>query len=398
MLYTFKKGKQSIGYMKGEFIMASISKYRTKKGDFYRIQIYAGKDINGKRIVKTFRGFKTKREAKMAADKLSAEITSGNFLAKNNITFSQVYRTWFATYSIQLKESSISFIQLVFKNHILPFLGDTSIQKITVSQCQKMVNEWIKKELISSKKIALYTSKIFEMAISLEYITKNPMKKVVFTKVKKKSKNQNFYTRDELQKFLISAKKRCPFQIYVLFRLLAFSGLRKGEALVLTWNDIDFSSGKIKICKTLARGIKSRVFISSTKTESSERNIYVDRKTLDLLKEWKLMQRKKFFGIGFNTNTSKQLVFSNEKNSLLIHSTPNWWVKKVAEEAGIHEITPHGFRHTYATLAIQGGMNPKELQVQLGHADIRTTLQVYTSVTEEQKMSIPEKFTSLVNF
>lgn len=62
--------------------MASISKYKTKKGDFYRIQLYAGKDSNGKRIVKTVRGFKTKREAKMAADKLSAEIASGKVLKR----------------------------------------------------------------------------------------------------------------------------------------------------------------------------------------------------------------------------------------------------------------------------------------------------------------------------
>lgn len=73
-------------------------------------------------------------------------------------------------------------------------------------------------------------------------------------------------------------------------------------------------------------------------------------------------------------------------------------ITKISHEIGEHSITPHGFRHTYATLAIQSGMNPKELQAQLGHSNIQTTLQIYTAVTDEQRMTTPNKFTSFVNF
>lgn len=73
-------------------------------------------------------------------------------------------------------------------------------------------------------------------------------------------------------------------------------------------------------------------------------------------------------------------------------------MSRITEEYDLKHIPVHGFRHTYATLAIQGGMPPKELQEQLGHTDIKTTLNIYTSVTDKQKEQTPEKFTSFVNF
>ncbi|WP_191976180.1 tyrosine-type recombinase/integrase [Ligilactobacillus saerimneri] len=70
----------------------------------------------------------------------------------------------------------------------------------------------------------------------------------------------------------------------------------------------------------------------------------------------------------------------------------------MADEIGLHRITLHGFRHTYATLAAQGGMPIKELQAQLGHSDVKITLDIYTSVTAEQRKGTADKYTAFVNF
>jgi len=378
--------------------MASISKYKTKKGDFYRIQLYAGKDANGKRIVKTVRGFKTKREAKMAANKLSAEIASGKVLKKSGITFSEVYEQWLDSYSLSVREQTLVNVEILFRRHIVPFLGSSPIQKITVSQCQKMINEYARSGFTSTKKCVAYASKIFKFAISMDYTDKNPCDKIIVPKVSKKNSIENFYTKKELSRFISVAEKRCPYQMYTLFRLLAFTGMRKGEALALTWSDIDFKRASLTINKTISKGKGNKKLISQTKTEASNRTIYIDKKTLSILEKWRNRQRKLLFERGYNSNNINQLVFSSYRNLQMPYALPNAWIKKVANEADIHVISVHGLRHTYATLAIQGGVNPKELQAQLGHSNIQTTLQIYTAITDEQRIATPDKFTSFVNF
>ena len=74
------------------------------------------------------------------------------------------------------------------------------------------------------------------------------------------------------------------------------------------------------------------------------------------------------------------------------------WLIKIANHAGLPRIKVHGFRHTYATLAIQAGMNVKQLQYQLGHDDVQTTLSIYTTLTQSDKVRTADIFTSLVNF
>lgn len=334
----------------------------------------------------------------MAADKLSAEIASGNFLEKTDLTFSDVYEHWLDTYKLTVREHTLMCVESLFKAHILPILGDTPIQKITARQCQLMVNSLAQSNLTAIKNYTVQASRIFEFAISMDYISKNPFNKVIIPKVKKASKPPKFYTRDELELFMVTAQKQCPPQFYTLFRLLAFSGIRIGEASALTWNDIDFDSAAITINKTVTHLKNGKTTVSDPKTKSSNRTVYIDKKTLVILQQWQNMQRIELLKQGVNANSPQQLVFTNMTNSFIVRDTSDRWIKKISKESGVHPISPHGFRHTYATLAIQSGMNPKELQAQLGHSNIQTTLQIYTAITNEQRITTPDKFVSFVNF
>lgn len=173
--------------------------------------------------------------------------------------------------------------------------------------------------------------------------------------------------------------------------------MRKGEVLALQWRDINFLKHKISINKTQSNG-DGKLIIQSTKTAASEREIFIDNKTLGILKDWKKKQKVQLFQLGFNSSSKDQFVFSSTLNKMHNPNKPRVWMSRITEEYDLKHIPVHGFRHTYATLAIQGGMPPKELQEQLGHTDIKTTLNIYTSVTDKQKEQTPEKFTSFVNF
>lgn len=193
------------------------------------------------------------------------------------------------------------------------------------------------------------------------------------------------------------AKEDDP-KVYTLFRILAFSGMRKGEALALTWNDINFKDGTVTISKTLTRGEGNRLIIQTPKTANSKRIISLDGQTLEILKQWRITQKKTYFMLGYNTMKKGQLVFSNQKNELLQPSVTRKYIVAVCEKYGLKQITTHGFRHTHCSLLFEAGASIKEVQDRLGHSDIKTTMNIYAHVTKNRKDETAQKFANYLGF
>lgn len=168
--------------------------------------------------------------------------------------------------------------------------------------CQKHVNEWFI-EFQGYDIVKRYASRVFYFAIKRGYILKNPMKLVEMPKriiepIEKEEKNENYYNKEQLVQFLNYLEKGTNHKAYVLFRLVAFSGMRRGEALSLTWNDINFKTNEVRINKTLTRGENGRLFVKTTKTKKSIRTIGMDEKTMLILEEWKKRQKQDYFKLG----------------------------------------------------------------------------------------------------
>lgn len=381
--------------------MATFRKYKTKKGMLWRYQILVGTDtVTGKRKYKTKGGFYTKKEAKLAADEVEKKINNPNFLDNENITFGEVYERWIDNYKLTVKESSFYTVELQYKSKILPILGNKKINQITTIECQDLINYWYSIPLKNYKAIFNLITRIFKYAKQLKIVTDDPTSSVIIPKASRQFNNlehsRNYYTRDELKMFLEYAEKHEKYKIYVLFRLLAFSGIRKSEALALTWNDVDFKKAQITINKTII--LVSKVKVTTPKTKSSNRTVFIDKKTLSILSEWRLIQKKELLQKGFNFLSHNQLVFSGRNNDYIIPTTISKMMNRVSEGCNLPHITVHGLRHTYATLAAQGGMPVKQLQAQLGHSKVEITLDVYTSITDEQRKDTANQYTSFVNF
>ncbi|WP_153721059.1 site-specific integrase [Sporosarcina cascadiensis] len=382
----------------------TIEPYTLKNGEKrYRFKIYIGIDpLTGKELRTTRSKFKTKKEAELALARIKLEIDKGTFRKKQVETYQEIYDLWVIQYEKTVEESSFVKTTGLFRNHILPAMGEYKIEKIHVDVCQKHVDEWAVK-LKRFHMVKAYAAKVLDFAIKRGYIQTNPFTHVDMpTAASKKAtvnseeELENFYTREQLIEFLSCLEKENNYKAYVFFRLLAFSGIRKGEAFALTWNDLNFTTNEIRINKALSRGKASKLYVKSTKTGIA-RTIKMEEKTMAVLKEWKKKQKQDYLALGFNTLNPKQLVFSNEYNEYMQPTKTRKWILHVQDKYKLGTITTHGLRHTHCSLLFEAGANLKEVQDRLGHSDVKTTMDIYTHVSQKAKEEAINKFDSFMS-
>ncbi|WP_395318165.1 tyrosine-type recombinase/integrase [Fructilactobacillus frigidiflavus] len=379
----------------------AISQYVDKKGNkFYKIQVYLGKDPQtGRDKRTTLRGFKTKTQAKNASIQAKLDFINGKQKKPQNRTFKEVYKDWYESYKLTVRESTIARTAGMFNNHILKAFGDKRINTITTSDVQRAINKWYKITDRNYKKWFNYTGLVFKYAIKTKIITENPCSMVTIPRKQQKygKKKINFWDINQLNKFMNCIDPDKELEKYTLFRVLAYSGMRRGELLALKWQDINFSKSTIDINKTVAQGYGGKQIIQRTKTNAGYRTITMDKITMKYLKNWRVAQKKLYMMYGFNTMNKSQLVFSNSKNKLKSLNTPLKWLNAIIEKNGLAKITIHGFRHTHATILASNGASVKEVQDRLGHDDVKTTLQVYTHISEDDRRKTSQIFSDAMD-
>ncbi|EOS7700428.1 site-specific integrase [Enterococcus hirae] len=382
--------------------MAMIKQYQKKNGEkAWYFKTYLGIDpLTGKKRYTTKRGFKTQKEAKIALSRLELELQKAGIPINTNTTFKKAAELWLENYKKTVKESSYSRTKIIFDKHIYPKFGNIKLSKINTAYCQKVVNDWSEKG--TSKQYPLfvnYMNKVFKYAINIGLTSDNPTLNLIIPKPQiKTEKKLKLYTKEQLELFLneVSQEQNPYFKNrdYTLFRLLAFSGCRIGEILALTWDNINFKTHEMAIKKTVARSDK--YYISETpKTKKSNRIIYLDEKTIKQLKFWKLEQRKYLFQLGF---TKANYLFTNDENSFTINQAVAERYNVYRERAGLSYIGLHGFRHTHASMLYEAGADHKEVQERMGHANIKTTMDTYTHITNSKKEETTQKLTNYINF
>lgn len=379
--------------------MASIQKYKNKKGkQLYKFKIYLGTDpITNKQITTTRRGFTSIKSAKSAARKLQTEFEEQGWGSDNTSdirTFQQLFEVWFENYQLSVKKSTATDSWQIYERYIKPKFGSSNIQRINVLFCQKCVNYWYK-NYREARHIKNTVSQILRYGISLEVIDENPMAKVTLPRpLPKRDNSNNFYSKKELKHFFDSLNDIGDLRYIAFFRFLAYTGVRKSEALALQWKDFNFKNNTVKISKTIYYDARlKQVIVQEPKTKSSNRVLDLDPKTVSIMQSWRADQQKRFIKIGINVMNAKQYVFTQEKsNRLLVPNSVNDWLKWIYKKHPQKKITVHGFRHTHASLLFEAGATIKEVQERLGHSNSKTTLDIYTHVVKEKKKETALKF------
>lgn len=348
-----------------------IKKYTTQNGTRYKFGIRLGDKTT------TRCGFITQTEAIREYTRLKDEEERK---VTNQKTFYEVYEEWLEIYRTKVKDSTFYKTERVFYNHIFPYFYKQYIHEITPRDCQQFIMDCSayvrgREYFNQAKKVAVYAQK-------MGYIKENPFNNVIEPKFKKGTVQKNYLEIDEVKKLLDYYKDNLYW--HTLFRLMIFTGIRRGEVLSLEWDDVNFKKNTISINKTLSLGINNKPYVSSTKTERSNRVLLVDDITMELLKQ---LKEKSKYDIVFPSQSGKHARLGNIGDKL----------NKAIKDTGISNVRVHDLRHTHATLLFSSGANAKEVQERLGHADIFTTMNIYTHVTNDNTRKTLNRFIDLMD-
>lgn len=387
--------------------MATFKQYQKKNGDnAWQFQAYLGTHpVTSERIKTTRRGFKTKKEAQLALSRLQVDFDKNNQQLENkpSLTFKELYDLWLNQYRLKVKPSTVATSRRFVEDYCLQYFGKLRLDKITVSYCQEVVNKWHSqyKQYHYFRKVV---GQVLQFGIQMEIIESNPMRKTQLPRKLEVEQFPNFYTKKQLENFFgclethIKTSGRTSTKLLAFFRLLAFTGMRKSEALALQWQDIDLFNQTLTIGKTLALDEDGKIIIQEPKTKSSQRINMLDKNTIKILHEWRSNQMQWYFKLGYNTSKEDQYLFTNKFNKLYYPQAPNDWLYNILKKYDLPKITLHGFRHTHASLLFESGASIKEVQDRLGHKDVKTTMNIYAHVSPEKVKETGERFANYVNF
>ncbi len=363
----------------------------------YKITIDCGKTgEKRKRISKIFYG--SYEEAKYFEKELKKQ---NNFYTEKNDSFhkeneiinlNKVIDMYLQLYcENNLKTNTIYNYKSLLKT-IRKELGDIPIKDINVLTLENYYY-LLKNENYSSNTIIHHYNLInalLEQALKWELINKNPNSLI---KKPKLTKNEaDFYTQEEL-KLLLNALENEPLNHQVPIILTIDTGMRREELNGLLWKDIDFETNTVHINKVRI-AVGDKILVEDTKTKYSQRIITVSDFTINKLKKLKESQKRQFEKLNKKWKEDNY-VFLNDKCNPYYPDSLSKIFKKILKRYNLRIITFHQLRHTNATLLINSNTDIKTVSKRLGHANISTTLNIYTHVLDKTEKQVAQKMNEI---
>lgn len=361
----------------------------------------------GRDGVRREKHFKTLAEAKNWLADAKYEEKHGLCTANADMSVDEWHTYWMENLICDLAPNTRRNYQERYDKNIRPVIGRMKLGDVKPMHCKIILNRMescYAGGTIKQAYIAMGT--MFRSAVMNDMISRHPMDGVRYTKPVRAADDIKFLTVDEQEAFLKAAKRSHNYRQYAL---LLETGLRTAELIGLTWDAIDWKKHTLTINKTLEyRHSRGYWRAGPPKTMKSYRTIPLTDKAYEILKscydERKTRKQSKMLNETIleymdrrtgetNYLVMKDLVFINYRTGEPAkNSSYDTHLYKVCDEAGIKRFCMHALRHTYATRAIECGVQPKVLQQLLGHASIKTTMDRYVHVTDDSMVKAVKQF------
>lgn len=358
-----------------------------KRGSTYSYIVRVKDPETGKTKQKWISGFATKAEAISARDKARTDARTGIFVSPTKITVQDHFEAWWTIKSQKVKPTTADNYRQILDRYILPNLGSMALKDLTPVLIERMLLDLNKDHSESTVRlVSIVLAQGLDRAIKDHLLAINPAKGIERPKGKKKSVTP--YTSSELKELLKALEDH---RLFAFFRLLAYSGARRGEILALRWSDLEFDKGTLSISKNRTRIGRSVIEQDSTKGGDGKRYIQIDSETLRILKKHRTDQIEERMKAG-SAWQEQNYIFTQVTGEPLDPSTPYQLFKKVAKKIGLRSESLHSIRHLHATELLNSGVSVHLVKDRLGHSDISTTLRIYAHIRPEQKQEVADLF------
>lgn len=281
-----------------------------------------------------------------------------------------------------IKPSTLTSYRNNFRIHIKPYIGNIVLRELSTYHIQRCLDA-IGGSCSTFVKNYNIIHGALDKAVDLGMIVRNPCKGVEFPE--DDTEEMRVLSKEEQQRFL----EQLEGEYYrPMFLMYLYSGLRMGEGIPLTWEDIDFDKQKIRVCKKaiVCHDYNShsapQVVQNFCKTKSSQRSVKIPMGLVEVLKAHKTELMKQAAQMGKEWSESN-LVFPNTRGNMVHNRNLQNSLSKIFAKCGIEGATMHTLRHSYATRCFEAKMPPKLISKQLGHQSVKTTLDIYVHVTAE---------------
>lgn len=389
-----------------------IVPYKLKDGKtYYRLKTYIGKNPETGKPVKVTRSkLQSRKEAEQLRNKLKSQgplaVANKLKISKKRKTVAEVYEAWLESIRQDVRGSTLNRIKDTWRNHTCPEFGENYINNISPDHIQRYANE-LSSKYTTYKTMVNQLHRIISYAIFRHWSDNDPFDYVLIPKKSSKASrdnSKNFYELEELKEFLEVAKEYSHMK-YTYFLTVSSLGCRRGEGLALQWTDIDFENKTVRIERTVTKDEFGHKTINNVKN-GVKHTVEMSDHLYTVLSEYKQHCNE----IGDTCNW----IFHTADGSYNWSQQVDLWIrylyrfdKRKCKEWNIKHpdnprtplrvITPHGLRHTLATLLYDGNpnINPKDIQYVLGHKTSKTAMEIYTHVTQKQKDDIRKSLNKL---
>ncbi len=384
-----------------------------KKGNRYYINIVVKDELGRQRHIHRAGGTRAD-EAKKLLTKLKAEHNT----FRSNTRTSNIFNLFLEYIKNTKKITTYNRYSEMYKKYIHDEVKDISIFKIDERIVNKILEKAQERNISQTTLQSIYQlmNTFFRYAYKKHLILSNPCD---FVNRPKRSKTQHtVLTADEVRTLLHYAKKQTQEQnayqlgnimFYIALRIEFETGLRRGELTALTFEDIDFDRSEIRIQKNIVY-TGGFLYLNSTKTQNSIRTIKISETLKNELKRYEILQIKNRLQFGVNyiipeyrthngnkQNERREIIWRYEDGSAVHPERFRIKLQKYLKELGLKKIRFHDLRHTNATLLYEAGVDFKVISERLGHSDINTTLNIYTSVSSEHQERAVKALENIIN-
>ena len=350
---------------------------------YYEARYTVGIDLGtGKQIQKSISG-KTQREVAKRLKEITTSIDTGTYLPSCKLTVGEWLNTWISEYTADWKPLTVSNYSKQIKKHLIPRLGAAKLEDLDTHTIQLFYNSLTKSGLAPKtvKNIHGVLHAALEQAISNGYISKNPtagckLPKVVRPEIKLKEAKKDAYDN--------------------LFIVAMFTGMRQGELLGLSWDNVNFKTGQITIKQQLQ--CKDGVYFLETPKSGKCRVLSPAPVVMEALKDEQQQQNANKQIVGAAWENKWNLAFTDALGKNLVRRTVVKHFKAVIERANIpSDVRFHDLRHSFAVTSLYSGDDVKTVQANLGHATAQFTLDVYGHVTQKMRQESAMRMQAFYN-